>query len=353
MSAVSLLALALGRPASAAAAQVTVTPFESARVELDTDLGDDTQRDNYLVRDNGQTIETTVRLPAAPENQRDAQQIVATVTVAPVLVESEGRPIPSDPWTRLGRLSVLLPAAPNREAVEVELMRFTTGFGGAGTFRQDVTAFAPLLAGTTTLRLSLSTYTKPAWTATLTLTYDSAGIGYRRPVFAEPLFNDVVTANAPVLQARVEVPPGLSMPRVRIISTGHATDGGPEHEFMSCTHILKIDGREIARWRPWANRGGELREQNPWAGRQTIDGRAIWSSDFDRSGWNPGTVVEPLVIPAPELTAGRHLIEIFVRSIRPQAPGTHDHGYWRLSATIVADEPWPVGGTGDRRETPP
>ena len=187
---------------------------------------------------------------------------------------------------------------------------------------------------------------EPGWEVTLTLRYTSQGVGQRRPVYARQIFGNArVTAARSTLTSAVTIPGELDLPRLRIISTGHATDGSAENEFVSCTHVLRVDGVEIARWRPWSERGGTLRDRNPWAGRRVIDGRELRASDFDRSGWNPGLIVQPLIIPVPELTPGRHIVEIEILGIRPKdppSPGRRQHlGYWMLSATAVADEPWP------------
>jgi hypothetical protein len=70
-----------------------------------------------------------------------------------------------------------------------------------------------------------------------------------------------------------------------------------------------------------------------------LGGRAIHADDFDRSGWTPGAVVEPLLIPLPELTPGEHSISIEVLDIRPKdTDGAY--GYWLLSAVVIADESW-------------
>jgi hypothetical protein len=93
-------------------------------------------------------------------------------------------------------------------------------------------------------------------------------------------------------------------------------------------------------FRPWREVGGTLRPLNPTSGRVRIKGRQLWSSDLDRAGWHPGLVVEPIVIPLPELTPGEHTIEYSVLNIRPEDEAG-ELGYWRISAILVADEPWP------------
>lgn len=332
----ALAALAIAAPA---AADETYPVFEKVRLAWDRAIQQPVARGPYLIRGEGQVAQTTMRLPEAPADQRAAQRIVAKVRVRPVLVERDGRPPrPGDSWTRIGSLSVVRGAGS-----EVELMRFATGFGGAGTYVADLTALAPLLAGECTFRLFVSTFADPAWEADVHLTRSIDGVGQRRPVFAEPIFNEPeLTAEAPTLVAHVDIPPGLAQPRIRLISTGHATDGIDGDEFVTRTHILRIDGQEVARFRPWAERGGGARDHCPMAGRDKIEGRELWSSDLDRSGWTPGEVVEPFLFPAWELLPGSHRVEIEVQGIRPRKDGAM--GYWRISATVVADEPWPAGG---------
>lgn len=313
----------------------TIIVFDSVRIEHDADLDEAAAGDGQVIRDQGQTVERTLDLPPAPKDQRDAQRITATVSVRPVA--GEGRR-PGDVWTRLGSVSVVTGDDPEQT---IELMRFTTGFGGRGVFTQDLTPLAPLLHDRRTLQLTISTWMKPAWEVDLVLDYRGDDVGHRRPVLAVPLFNEpAITAEDPERSAAVVIPEGLSMPRLRVLSTGHSTEGGPENEFVTATHVLSIDGREVARWRPWCVGKPGLRDRNPWAGRRTLGGRELRSSDLDRSGWNPGLVVEPLVIPAPELVPGGHEIELRILGLRPE-DRDHGHGYWRVSAVVVADEPWP------------
>ncbi len=345
--------VAVSEAASQTTADTTIIRvFETAAIVFDESLEDPTPRGEHVVLNKGRTLARTVQLPATPTDQRDARRIVATVTVQPVLTEPGGRR-PGDEWTRLGFLTVVTPndgdpdgdpddGPDDHNATEVELMRFTTGFGQGAGYSQDVTALAPLLAGRRELRLTLSTYRNPAWEVSVRLQYSRDGVGYRRPALAEPLFYEqALTADHPLLSATIAIPAGLARPRVRLLSTGHSTDGGPENEFITCTHVLRIDGRRIVSWRPWSEQGGAVRDVNPWAGRRTIDGREVWSSDLDRSGWQPGLVVEPLLVPVPELTPGRHQITLEVLGIRPEGTD-HAHGYWRISGVVLADEPWPA-----------
>ncbi|HVP73417.1 MAG TPA: peptide-N-glycosidase F-related protein [Phycisphaerales bacterium] len=357
-----------------------IAVFDEQPVEFDKALADGTQRDGAVrLYRNGQQIERTIALPPLPANMRDARRILATLIVEPALLQQDDKVRPVDPWTRLGSVTIAAagdtPASRSEPASqpttraaattqpsaslpsgtqpdypattvapgsrEIELMRFVTPFGGPATYTADLTAFAPLLAGEHSIRVWISTWKQPAWKVTLTLSYTTEGVGYRRPIWAAPIFNSEVTAEKRTIKASVDVPKGLSRPRLHLLTTGHATDGAGGDEFISRSHVLRIDGIEVARWRPWSERGGPLRQTNPTSGRMEIDGRPLWASDLDRSGWNPGLLVEPMQIPLPELTAGRHAIELEILNIRPKDQS--GYGYWRVSAIVVCDEPWPPG----------
>lgn len=338
----TLVVFLLAAPAGRAAADEQFSIFDSALIAYDKEQEEPFERDGLTVLNFGQALQATVLLPPLPADQRDARRIVATVHVEPVLTEVRGRLRPSDPWTRVGSVSIIRAGEEGGEPAEIELMRFITGFGGPGTFQQDITSLAPLLTGPTAFRLFISTYMDPGWRVTMTVSFSENGVGFRRPTFARWLFNDPeVMAEDSTLGAEVEIPADLAQPRLRIISTGHATDGADGDEFITRTHVLSIDGKEIARWRPWAEAGGPLRELNPTSGRITVEGREVWSSDLDRSGWHPGAIVTPLLIPVPELTPGRHTIRLQIQGIRPMAEEEGPYGYWRVSGLIVADEPWP------------
>ncbi len=291
----------------------------------------------------GQSIDTPIELPVASD-MNSARRITVRLDVEPITHSEDGHEIANDPWTRLGSFAVLIPSGSDREPAQVELMRFITPYGGPASFEQDLTALAPLLQGKKTLRTTISSFSEePSWRVSVTLSYSDVGAGHRRPFFAKQLFrNEHVTAEDNILIGTVEIPPNVERPRLRIITTGHATDGAAENEFVSCSHILKVGDRTIARWRPWSEEGGLLRDLNPQSGRQVIEGRALWSSDLDRSGWHPGLAVEPLLIPIPELTPREapHTVELRIVGIRRTDADGH-HGYFNVSAVVVADERWP------------
>jgi hypothetical protein len=349
--------LAAMTTASLAHAQTeqVVTVFNSVHMQWTDEAPLSWQEGDLRYLAEGQAVERTIDLPALPANLRDVAGVAIIVEVQPAMTSGDGGNRPGDPWTRLGSVGIVLPG-PTEEiddrphttlpadkdlpGRECEIIRFITGFGAPATYEQDVTSLLPILSGRATIRLFLSTWKAPGWLVTVRLRYDKDKAGARRPKLCTPLFHErEVTAEHATLHSTVVIPDGLSRPRVRIISTGHATDGTAGDEFMPRTHVLRVDGNIVSQWRPWTESGGAVREVNPWAGRRQIDGRELRSSDFDRSGWTPGLAVIPTVIPLEELTPGIHRIELEVQGIR--AKDQSGLGYWFVSATVIADEPWP------------
>ena len=352
-----LLVLLLVSPTRAHDEHV-VTVFDSVHMQWSDDAQMTWQEGELRYLAEGQAVERTIELPPLPANLRDAPGVTVIVEVRPAMTTVDGANRPGDPWTRLGSVGVVLPgpadeiprahttlpADQDLPGRECEVIRFITGFGAPATYEQDVTSLLPVLSGRATIRVFLSTWKSPGWLVTVRLKYDQDKAGARRPKLCTQLFHEhEVTAEHATLRGSVVVPDGLSRPRIRIITTGHATDGTAGDEFTSRTHVLRVDGEIVSRWRPWKESGGQVRELNPWAGRKSIDGRELRSSDFDRSGWTPGLVVEPYVIPLQELSPGLHKIELEIQGIRAKDPGKDPGGlgYWYVSATVIADEPWP------------
>lgn len=297
-------------------------------------------RGDLTLKDLGQTIERTMRLP--PESTpAQAMSVFGVVTVEPI-TDTEKSPRPTDPWTRVGSVGVLLPMGGGKPPMQVELMRFVTGFGAHGRFEADLTPLLPILWGERTMRLHLDTWKSPGWRVTFELRYEQGNAGIRRPSMVVPLVDDPkVTRETGRMNASFTLLPGLGRPRLRVISTGHGSELGDE--FRPRTHVVRVDGVEVARWRPWREDGSRARNSSPWAERRTVDGREVWASDADRSGWIPGRLVEPMIIPLDELPPGRHRVEIEVLDIR-ETPTGDPPDHWKLSMSVVADQAWPGVG---------
>ena len=95
--------------------------------------------------------------------------------------------------------------------------------------------------------------------------------------------------------------------------------------------MVLVDGQVVYRWRPWRDDCEEFREVNPYCAKWS-DGS--WSSDYSRSGWCPGDVVDPMIVDLSDwLTPGAHEVSFFVEGIRP-ANEEGQHGYWRVSGAL-------------------
>lgn len=281
-------------------------------------------------REGGQLAEVRVALPPAPTDAASMRGVLLRLTATPTTTVHNGKRVPGDPWTRLGRVMLQT----GRNEAPVELMRFITAFGGRTEHTVDVTPFLPLLSGERTFAIFIRTYSNPAWTVSADLEYGTDDLGARRPGFAKGVISGVLSPAAASLSALIEIPRGVLQPRVRILSTGHGNPDGDE--FHTRTHVLKVDGREIARFRPWMEVGGKHRKHNTWAARKMVEGRELIASDFDRSGWSPGATVEPYIVPAPELTPGRHEVELTILDF----PKDEIDRHWWASVAVVADGEW-------------
>ena len=96
--------------------------------------------------------------------------------------------------------------------------------------------------------------------------------------------------------------------------------------------VLYLNGKEVFNFRPWRTDCKQFRAINPYTKRWS---NGDWSSDFDRTNWCPGDVVEPIKFDLTEfLTPGANEIKLTVRDVRPKDDDEH-LGYWRVSAYLV------------------
>lgn len=287
----------------------------------------DTPKDRFLVFGAGHEIEDNLDVPPLPPGGR----LLVVLDAIPTL---DVNGVPVDNWTRPARVVAQTPFG------DLELIRAMTGYGAGGRFVQDITALAPALGTRCTLRAGLAGYPKvPTWTVRVQLVTEVQGAAHRNPGYCQPLWlEDVLLPNGSISQT-ITIPGELRAPRILLRSTGHSATGSAYHEFVSLTHVLKVDGLEVARYRPWQEDGGTARRLNPAAGVPDPDQPSLLASDLDRSGWTPGRMVAPLVLPLPELTPGRHTVTLEVLGGRPpKGLNQPIEGYWMQSAVVIADD---------------
>ena len=323
------------RPADAPIAErapaKVIRLFQDVHLSWQPEAPARSEPDGVRVLAKGQVAEVVVDVPELPVGQH---RFVAVVAAQP-RIGADG--VLGDPWSRLGSLTMEPTIPPTSGAAlpaPIELVRFVTGFGGEGRFEVDVTDLAPAIAGQQRFRLTLETYLDPGWSvsASIVVTPDPSA---RTPAIAIPAWGPAtMTVEQPRVRARVTIPKDTGVPRVRMLSTGHGSAGGDE--FVSRTHVLRVDGVEVLRWRPYREAPAGTRARNPWAGRRQFGSREVWSSDTDRSGWVPGWPVEPSIVPVPELSPGTHTLDLQVLGMEPSKEGATPN-FWRESMAIVAD----------------
>jgi hypothetical protein len=133
-------------------------------------------------------------------------------------------------------------------------------------------------------------------------------------------------------EVEVDVPEGADRVLLYYLSSGHCTDGRGEDEFLSKDNVILADDGIVFRFRPWRDDCERFRSLNPYT-RRWSDGS--WSSDYPRSGWCPGDVVDPVVLDVTDrMSPGGHTLAFTVDDVRPEDDGGN-YGYWRVSAYLV------------------
>ena len=289
------------------------------------------------IRDNGRRIRRRIDLGRAHPPER----WIAHLVIQPV---PKTEASVCDPWDRAGSIRLVADGSP-----DLEIVKFMTSYGGRTVHAVDVTELAPSLTGEVTIEAFIDTWVTPAWRVDFRLesrpalapatpleaSFDSAAVA-RGAAWVLPLWcvddwtaarNDSLAAPRPF-----KIPAGTRRVVLRLLTSGHCTDGRDDDEFVTKEHRVTVDGREAARFRPWRDDCRRFRDLNPY-GRRWSDGS--WSSDYARSGWCPGETVSPREFDLTgSLGPGAPTIALAIAGIRPAGEDGHQ-GYWRVSAALV------------------
>jgi len=235
-------------------------------------------------------------------------RVIATLTLS----EPE---VGYDHWDKKGTIGIKVPDAVEGEPAErFEVFRFITPFRRGWTWHMDVTDLLPLFVDQRTFDANIGTYMK-GWNVSFTLDF-YPGVPDRDPIKVVNLWNgnaEIGNPDKPVddfyTPRELEVPQGTTHARVRATVTGHGMFPNSKNagEFMPIWRTLTISSKEPE--------GNVL--EGDFITQSARD--ELWKTDvylnpcrpqggtwkFDRSGWAPGSKVEPWIVDVqPEFVFG-------------------------------------------------
>ncbi len=232
----------------------------------------------------------------------------------------------------------------------LELMRFITSFG-AGYFNKDMKIEGMQWKDSIVYRLEVTEVLKgiggnnEAYIGAFIGNWDKGGhvISVRFKYFEEEEFNNGTKFVMPLfntlsylemegqgfenifindtLKVKFQVPEGRKNFKLRFFTTGHGDD-----EFIPRQHTILLDGQQIFRTIPWRTDCGSFRENNPASGNFP---NGMSSSDYSRSNWCPGIVVNPFEIVLEGIDNNIHEIMVVIPSGK--------NSYWNVSGCITGE----------------
>ena len=240
----------------------------------------------------------------------------------------------------------------------VELVRFFTPFGvrnfndrrtvpgltwhDSAFYKQDITHYLPLLREEVWIGAFIGNYDRGGHRLSLRLKYYPETRDLEPPESSEQWIYSVFNTlsimemagqqygtmfDGDTLTVSVDIPEGLKSLKMHFITTGHGGWGGGD-EFNQKMNELLVDGRRVWSYVPWRSDCGTYRNYNPASGNFW---NGLSSSDYSRSGWCPGSLSEPLIIPLDGLAPGKHSISVTVPLGKPEG-GSFSH--WNISGVL-------------------
>ncbi len=303
-------------------ATITTPIFHQAVLQFAPDSAARFVQPGQTATDSGRVLISEIQLPEPLGPHR----IRAFVTVQPIYKDDQ---TVYDRWDRAGNLRLVVDGRP-----DLELVRFITPYGGRAEYNFDVSDLGPLLHGRQSFRAFVDTWSSPGWKVDVLLRYEPDSTwdapNWAAPVYYAESFDRKDMPNG--ADIKVDIPDGLKRVSLKILSTGHCTDGRDADEFVSKANVISVDGAVVARFHPWRTDCRDNRAVNPYTAHWK-DGS--WSSDYNRSGWCPGSEVRPIEYDLSDhLTPGKHTIHYQIEDIRPADAAGH-FGYWRVSMVLV------------------
>lgn len=239
-----------------------------------------------------------------------------------------------DHWDRYGNLRVVQNAG-TEEEVEIEIDRFITAYRTTFGWTADLTAYRPLLTGTTTLRVFIDTWVSEGHSDGAGWLFDAdfEFIGGPPPaleavsvvpVWGHTSFNsgDPAAVTAQFADKAVDLQ-GANYWELRSFITGHGFGGND-----NCAEFCALDHTYVV--------AGEPHTRNVW--RQNCehtetDGQQLGTWTYDRAGWCPGAQVYPWVMTLE--TNGGDQIPVSYDLESWTWDGTQGQPYYYMSAVAI------------------
>ncbi len=265
---------------------------------------------------NAKRLKSDISFTEAHQLPEQVGRVIATLTLS----EPE---VGYDHWDKKGTIGITIPSSepvnPDPEAEQpkgerFEVFRFITPFRRGWTWYMDVTDLLPLFEDQRAFDAHIGTYMK-GWNVSFRLDF-YPGVPERMPIEVVNLWNgnaDIGIPEKPVSDFYttrvIDVPDGATHARVRATVTGHGMFPNSKNagEFMPIWRTMTISSVE-----PGGDvLGGDYIEQS--------ERDHLWMTDvylnpcrpqggtwkFDRSGWAPGSKVEPWIVDVqPEFVFG-------------------------------------------------
>jgi len=210
-----------------------------------------------------------------------------------------------DHWDKKGTIGITVPSETNEAGERFEVFRFITPYRRGWTWHMDVTDLLPLFEDQREFDAHIGTYMK-GWDVSFALDF-YPGVPDRQPVKVVNLWNgnaDIGDPEKPVADfyttREIDVPDGTTHARVRATVTGHGMFPNSKNagEFMPIWRTITISSSESE---------GDVIEGD-FITQSARD--HLWKTDvylnpcrpqggtwkFDRSGWAPGSKVEPWIV---------------------------------------------------------
>lgn len=256
-------------------------------------------------------------------------------------------PTKCDQWDRVANLRLVDPP--------VEVARFITPFGVAGTWDVDVTDLQPVLHGTRSFKGFIDTWVAQGsqygngWLLTATLEYHG-GVPSPEPIDVTPLPWKDFDIGDPTMPIEMSLPlqtvtlaDRATHASVRFLVSGHG-QGNQDNcgEFCALDHHLLRDGAEVAKTTVW---------RDDCANNPINNQHGTWK--YDRAGWCPGSTVAPWKVDldaAPSLTLA-YSLDTYVNGCSPGAcmanactlgtscmydGGAHTPPFYAFSAAVIS-----------------